>query len=667
MKTGRDSLLPLILWHIAGLIVAVGLTSQLVEGRSVIRMGAGEMLFLLALSGAYVLTAAVNIVWRQRNPASASVALTLLLALSAYGLAALGLTLIQAPFVSRAILLPCLVITAIALCLPRWVRPRWLIACAVVAIAVGVGLQTADRAARGYLNRLTGNQPQAQRSTSLVHARYVTLSATYYDNYFPNCDPKAGSCDYTPQTGGGLEDLGEGYLVATGEGLLHYFTRDAGGELHASRLPYRVPLNAADFAQSGESEYGRGVFRVTDILLEEEAGQVSLYAAHHFYYKANDCVVLRLSIIRGSSEGIIKGTQPEEWETVFETKPCMPRSTGPRNLVFHGEESGGRLARLDPATLLMTTGDHQFDGWNSDKMAAQDLASHYGKTLAIDLESGTATVFTFGHRNPQGLFVTKSGDIWATEHGPQGGDELNRLVRGTNYGWPLATYGTDYGDRNTWPVSLTPNDHRGFEEPVYSWVPSIAISNLLVMEKNRFPAWQGDLLIGSYGESLYRARIRAGRVVTLESIRLRTRRDRIRDLIEDRNGNIVLWFDDGPVAFLEPAGTATVPATEATANRAEALFGACAGCHAIADGATHRLGPDLAGIVGSPIGSREGFRYSPALAKRSGRWTEENLDRFLANPQAFAPGNTMVFTGVPDPADREQLIRYLMQTRRTER
>ena len=667
MKTGGHSLLALILWHLAGLVVAVGITSQLAEGRSVIRMGGGELLFLLALSGAYVVAAAVNIVWLQRHTERSTVALTLLLAVSAFGVAALGLTLIQAPFVSRVILISCLITTAIVLVLPRWGRARWLIACAVVAIAVGAGLQAADRVAHRYLNRLTGNQPQVQRSTSLVHARYATLSATYYDNYFPNCDPQTGSCDYTPQTGGGLEDLGQGYLVATGEGLLHYFTRDAHGELHASRLPYRVPLNAADFAQSGESEYGLGVFRVTDILVEEEAGQVALYAAHHFYYKANDCVVLRLSIMRGASERIINGTHPEQWQTVFETKPCMPRSSGPKNVVFHGLESGGRLARLDPATILMTTGDHQFDGWNSEQMAAQDLASHYGKTLAIDLESGTASVFTFGHRNPQGLFVTKSREIWSTEHGPHGGDELNRLVRGTNYGWPLATYGTDYGDHNTWPVSLTPNDHRGFEEPVYSWVPSIAISNLIVLETNRFPAWQGDLLIGSYRESLYRARIRAGRVVTLESIRLRTRRDRIRDLIEDRDGNIVLWFDDGPVAFLEPAGAASVPTTEATANRGQALFGACAACHAVADGATHRLGPDLARIVGSPIGDREGFRYSPALANRSGRWTDESLDRFLADPQAFAPGNTMVFTGMPNAADRAELIAYLKEAGRTGR
>jgi cytochrome c2 len=634
-----------------------------IEGRSIIRMGLGEVLFLLALSGAYVLAAGFNVVSLRRSPERSSVALTLLVVLSAFGIAALGLTIIQAPFVSRAILVPCLVITALMLMLPRWVRAGWLTAGAIVLIVAGAGLQAADRTARGYLNRLSGNQPGPQRSTSLVHARYVTLSATYYDNYFPNCNPQTGSCDYTPQTGGGLEDLGEGYLVATGEGILHYFTRDAQGELHASRLPYQVPLNAADFAESGESEYGRGVFRVTDILLEEEAGQVALFAAHHYYYKESDCVVLRLSIMRGSSERIINGTQPEHWETVYETKPCMPRSTGPKNLVFHGEESGGRLARLDPATLLMTTGDHQFDGWNSDKMAAQDLASNYGKVLAVDLESATASVYTFGHRNPQGLFVTKSGDIWATEHGPQGGDELNRLVRGTNYGWPLATYGTDYGDHNTWPVSLTPNDHRGFEEPVYSWVPSIAISNLLMVEKNRFPAWQGDLLIGSFGESLYRARLRAGRVVTLESIRLRTRRDRIRDLLEDKNGNIVLYFDDGPVAFLEPAGSASTPAAGTTTDRGQSLFGACIGCHAVADGATHRLGPDLAGIIGRPIGGSDGFRYSPALTTRSGRWTEESLDRFLANPQAFAPGNTMVFPGVADADDRAQLIKYLKQAR----
>lgn len=277
-------------------------------------------------------------------------------------------------------------------------------------------------------------------------------------------------------------------------------------------------------------------------------------------------------------------------------------------------------------------------------------------------------MFTFGHRNPQGLYVTESGDIWLTEQGPQGGDELNHLVRGTNYGWPLVTYGSQYGpNRHIWPISVAQNDHRGFEEPVFSWVPSIAASSVIALHENRFPYWQGDLLIGSFRESLLRARIRSGRVVTLEPIPLQAWRGRIRDLFEDRHGNIVVWFDDGVLAFLEPAAHMPDAIPQNNSVRNQALFNACAGCHTLGDGSTHGIGPDLAGIVNRPIAAKNGYTCSPALAQLSGRWTEENLDRFLADPQAVAPGNTMLFSGLPDPEDRGSLIEYLKESRRTDR
>ena len=286
-----------------------------------------------------------------------------------------------------------------------------------------------------------------------------------------------------------------------------------------------------------------------------------MYASHHIYDKAADCVAMRLSALRGSTAHLTDGTLPERWDTLYQTKPCLPRPTGPTANVPGGEphplqQSGGRLARLDASTLLMTVGDHNLDGVNADTMVSQDLTADYGKTLAIDIKSGSATVFTFGHRNPQGLYVTESGDIWLTEQGPQGGDELNHLVRGTNYGWPLVTYGSQYGpNRHIWPISVAQNDHRGFEEPVFSWVPSIAASSVIALHEDRFPDWQGDLLIGSFRESLLRARIRSGRVVTLEPIPLRAWRGRIRDLFEDRHGNIVVWFDDGYWRFSNPRHT----------------------------------------------------------------------------------------------------------------
>ncbi len=193
---------------------------------------------------------------------------------------------------------------------------------------------------------------------------------------------------------------------------------------------------------------------------------------------------------------------------------------------------------------------------------------------------------------------------------------------------------------------------------VRRWVPSIAASSVIALHEDRFPYWQGDLLIGSLRESLLRARIRSGRVVTLEPVPLRAWRGRIRDLFEDRHGNIVVWFDDGVLAFLEPAAHMPDAIPQNNSVRNQALFNACAGCHTLGDGSTHGIGPDLSGIVNRPIAAKNGYAYSPALAQLSGRWTEENLDRFLADPQAIAPGNTMLFSGLPDREDRGRLIEY---------
>src|SRR5690606_36143508 len=142
---------------------------------------------------------------------------------------------------------------------------------------------------------------------------------------------------------------------------------------------------------------------------------------------------------------------------------------------FQGLDIGGRMASLGADTLLLTLGEHQFDGVRTPVAFAQDTAVSYGKTYLIDLRTGTVERFTMGHRNPQGLYIDPSGTVWSTEHGPRGGDELNRLVRGGNYGWPIVTYGVNYG-ATAWPMNPRQGTHEGYDRPVYAWVPSIAVS-----------------------------------------------------------------------------------------------------------------------------------------------------------------------------------------------
>ena len=102
-------------------------------------------------------------------------------------------------------------------------------------------------------------------------------------------------------------------------------------------------------------------------------------------------------------------------------------------------------------------------------------------------------VYSYGHRNPQGLVVSRAGTIWLHEHGPRGGDELNRIEAGVNYGWPAITYGLDYNGAIISPYTEWP----GMAQPVHYWLPSIAPSGLTIYEGDLFPEWKGDLFVGA--------------------------------------------------------------------------------------------------------------------------------------------------------------------------
>ena len=258
-----------------------------------------------------------------------------------------------------------------------------------------------------------------------------------------------------------------------------------------------------------------------------------------------------------------------------------------------------------------------------------------------------------GHRNPQGLFVSATGVVWETEHGPKGGDELNVIVAGANYGWPLRTYGTSYGGY-TWPYSDEQGSHGDYELPLLSWSPSIGISSLLVVEGNEFPTWKGDLLVASLrANSLYRIRHREGRVTLVEKIVLERN---LRDIVEMDDGTIVLLADsesdgwDGDLLILENAsGTETLVSggPSAAIESQEQLLvrypslNECATCHSLGEGMAHGIGPNLWGIIGQEIGSAPGYEYSSALSTLTRTWTARRVRDFLTDPGAFAPGSLM--------------------------
>lgn len=218
--------------------------------------------------------------------------------------------------------------------------------------------------------------------------------------------------------------------------------------------------------------------------------------------------------------------------------------------------------------LFLTLGDRQVppEG-NLEAHPAQDLSNHHGKIVRlhddgrvpqdnpfVNRAGARPEIWTYGHRNLQGLAIhPESGDVWANEHGPQGGDELNLIQPGRNYGWPVIGFGVNY----TTGVAIHSGTHRqGMEQPVRVWVPSIGISGMLFYTGSQFPQWRGNLFVGGMvGQRVSRLTLNGQRVVNEET--LVQERGRIRDIRQGPDGFIYLVTDDRegkptPVLRIEP-------------------------------------------------------------------------------------------------------------------
>lgn len=181
------------------------------------------------------------------------------------------------------------------------------------------------------------------------------------------------------------------------------------------------------------------------------------------------------------------GSRLEGAETIFE---MAPGSSG-------GRHFGSRLVEARDGTLFVTIGER------GDRPAAQDLSRHNGSVIRIARDGTVPSdnpfvgqsgaqpeIWSYGHRNPQGAALDAQGQLWVAEHGAQGGDEVNRVEKGANYGWPVISYGRHYSGAKIGEGSEKP----GMEQPVFYWDPSIAPSDMTFLSGS---AWGGDLLVGS--------------------------------------------------------------------------------------------------------------------------------------------------------------------------
>ncbi len=223
-----------------------------------------------------------------------------------------------------------------------------------------------------------------------------------------------------------------------------------------------------------------------------------------------------------------------------------------------GRHFGSRLLFGADGLLYITSGDR------GDPDRAQDLKDHAGKVIRVTADgeipgdnpftsnaAAKPEIYSWGHRNPQGMALQPGTNrVWTVEHGPRGGDELNVVTPGSNFGWPVITYGRSYAGFSIGEGTSKP----GMEQPVTYWVPSISPSGLSFYDGEAFPEWKGNLFVGALSaRALVRMELVGERVVHQERLLL-DYDERVRDVRQGPDGLLYLLIDDseGSLVRLEP-------------------------------------------------------------------------------------------------------------------
>ncbi|KIA98371.1 glucose dehydrogenase [Flavobacterium sp. KMS] len=214
---------------------------------------------------------------------------------------------------------------------------------------------------------------------------------------------------------------------------------------------------------------------------------------------------------------------------------------------------GGRILFDKTGFLVVTTGERSV---LETRSLAQSVATGLGKVVRITKEGQPATgnptftqtgalpeLYSIGHRNPQGLALNPvTNEIWVAEHGPRGGDEINRIKAGANYGWPTITYGIEYSGEK---IGAGIQQQDGLEQPVYYWDPVVSPSGMTFYTGNRVPEWQNNLFIGALsGMHIVRLAIKDNKVVGEERL-LVSENQRFRDVTQGKDGALYAITDGG--------------------------------------------------------------------------------------------------------------------------
>lgn len=252
----------------------------------------------------------------------------------------------------------------------------------------------------------------------------------------------------------------------------------------------------------------------------------------------------------GGSVAVAKGRLSDN-ETVVESPVVIYTSTTPATPTSN---YGSRIIFDATGNLLVSFGDRTSE---SVRIEAQSVSSSIGKLLRMDTNGSGAAgnpalteagalpqLYSMGHRNPQGIAIHPvTGDIWQSEHGPRGGDEINRIVPGANYGWPVISYGLEYSGQ---PVGGGIQQQNGMEQPVYYWDPVVSPSGITFYTGNNIPEWENNLFLCSLTQThLIRLVIDSDNQVTGEERLLAAEGQRFRDVTQGTDGALYAITDGG--------------------------------------------------------------------------------------------------------------------------
>ena len=378
-------------------------------------------------------------------------------------------------------------------------------------------------------------------------------------------------------------------LIAVSLLLSAAIPEDSGAQIHRSTLhDYRV----VPVASGLQNPWGIAFLPGGDILITERSGRLRIVREGRLLPDAVPGVPEVLAQGQGglldvqphpdfATHRLIYITYSKPYTDLEGARTVLIRGTFQDDALTNIEELfsaqavgrghyGSRIAFDGNGYVFITAGDRQAPS-RGDLYAhpAQDLSNHHGVVVRLHDDGripvdnpfvGTAgalgEIWSYGHRNPQGLaFHPMTGDLWANEHGPQGGDELNVVLPGRNYGWPVIGYGVNYGSGTTIHEGTL---KEGMESPKHFWVPSIATSGLMIYTGDKFPAWRGNIFVGGLGgEQLSRLTVDGQTVLNEET--LFQRMGRIRDVRQGPDGYSYLAIEDQRgeptgVVRLEPAG-----------------------------------------------------------------------------------------------------------------